>query len=338
MKYMHIGDLGLSAIAKALEGDMIVTELNFSNARVSSLSVRDLAKSIGGDPDSFSANSLNLAMSALRILDLSSNLICNDGAYAIADAMYGCHTLESVSLAGNRIEIKGALSVTDAVLDAPHILFLSLKNNFLTEEDLQTIAKVLDEQEYRDNSGQHAVTVPSATGFELMSEKERMRQIQVLKAGKRLKSMAPSQFRSPNTSTFARCYYFSGKKQGGVFKWVGQELDTYKPPPRSAAGGRPATGETKSGGSEGGDGGQEHFSQQGRVPGVDGGAAGAALRALHMNGGATATAEEDGNSDDEEGVVAHLKTKRGPLQSVAALADGEVGVTDAVVAARQFVF
>ena len=62
MRYMHVGDIGASALAGALQADMIITELCLANARISSVGVSDLAASIGGDPENFSVNVESMAM------------------------------------------------------------------------------------------------------------------------------------------------------------------------------------------------------------------------------------------------------------------------------------
>lgn len=241
------------------------------------------------------------------------------------------------------------------------LLHVSLKNNFLSEEDLQTIAKMLDEQEYRDNSGKHAVTVPGTGPLDALSEKERERQIQVLKAGKRLKSMKKTAFRTlPNTSSLARCYYYSGRKHGGVFKWVGQELDSRQPKHHDSSHLHAHTRKDNPGTFSGArsDDAQQHYSIMGRVPEAVGMASNSVRiqtlqgvypynnsgGAAHKEGtesGEKKEEEEDAKSDyssgSEAAVVKHLKI--GAVENRPSdLAAGEVLLTHNVMAARKFIY
>jgi Ran GTPase-activating protein (RanGAP) involved in mRNA processing and transport len=89
---------------------------------------------------------------ALHYLDISCNLVCDTGALALAEALQRLppsSKLTKVSLAGNRIGLKGVLALITAVHHSKNIEFLSVKNNTLTEYDMQSLVKFMDEIGYK---------------------------------------------------------------------------------------------------------------------------------------------------------------------------------------------
>jgi hypothetical protein len=101
---MKVGDRGLQDLSRALQGDMVITALNLSNARVSSVSVEQLAAVLP-------------SMSALVYLDLSCNLICDEGASSLSTALSDpTSRIDKVVLTGNRIRLRGAISLVQTVL------------------------------------------------------------------------------------------------------------------------------------------------------------------------------------------------------------------------------
>lgn len=145
MKYMVVGDGGLTRISYALSGDIIVTDIILASAKVGSIGTAVFASVL---KDIFS----------LRYLDMSCNLICDKGAVALADAfetLPPVNKLTKVSLAGNRIGLRGIIALVKAVHASKNIEWLSVKNNPLTEYDRQSLGKFMDEMGY---SSMDAVT------------------------------------------------------------------------------------------------------------------------------------------------------------------------------------
>ena len=108
MKYMKIGDAGLTDLSVVLLNDQIIRSINLSNARVSSEGIAALADVLP-------------TMSALTHLDLSCNLICNDGAQALVTAITHeeCVNLQKLVLTGNRIGLKGCMTLVQEVFNSP---------------------------------------------------------------------------------------------------------------------------------------------------------------------------------------------------------------------------
>jgi hypothetical protein len=138
MKYVHVGNKGLSALSSVLVGDMQIRWLCLSNARVSCDGASTLAAALP-------------YIKALTYLDLSQNAIADDGAVAIARAIAPMHVqtasifvsgelklrdpahseplishpLKQLILSGNRISSRGAKALINALLHShvPHSTF-----------------------------------------------------------------------------------------------------------------------------------------------------------------------------------------------------------------------
>ena len=143
LKHMVIGDSGAQQLADVLAHDMIIRDLTLAGARIGSTGAICLAGSIR-------------SMKELVALDLSGNCITDDGAVSIAESLVNTVSpLARLSLAGNRITLPAAIELVLAALNysksSGRAFWMSLQNNSLSELDLQSLRKLLEEHSTDSN-------------------------------------------------------------------------------------------------------------------------------------------------------------------------------------------
>ena len=132
--YNGIGDAGAKALAKVLNCNTILEELELSHTKIGSVGAEALAKAIG----------LNIA---LKKLDLSKNYVCYIGAKALAEVL-NCNTiLEELDLSCNEIGSVGTEALAQAVVSNT-----ALKKLDFTVNDVGDVGAIALAQALHSNS------------------------------------------------------------------------------------------------------------------------------------------------------------------------------------------
>ena len=172
MKYLNIGNNGAYLLSNVLHNDPIIVQLTLQAARIGDDGIIELA-------------SILPTMHRLKYLDLSSNAMTDIGAMALSDSLLQHKTLRVLSIAGNKIGLKGIVNVASAIVSShiqlherkkelqnemnqtantiqslinpismdainkeSRIIWCSVKNNQLSNQDYETIIKLFEEYEF----------------------------------------------------------------------------------------------------------------------------------------------------------------------------------------------
>ena len=128
LSHNKIGDDGARAIAHALRGCELLSELDLSGNGIQDAGTEALSEA--------------LRSCKLQRLSLASNCIGDDGARAIADALRGCEVLSVLNLSGNGIQDAGAEALSEA-LRSCKLQRLSLASNCIGDDGARAIAHAL---------------------------------------------------------------------------------------------------------------------------------------------------------------------------------------------------
>ena len=117
IQQLQIGDTGALMIAKAIENNQSLQQLNLSHNRIGITGVRALAKALEKNR-------------SLQGLTLKRNEIDSAGALALAVALEKNQTLQQLNLAGNKIKDEGARALVQALEKNLSIQRLDLYSQF----------------------------------------------------------------------------------------------------------------------------------------------------------------------------------------------------------------
>jgi len=124
-KHGNIGDVGATALAKALETHTVVKEIDLDRNEIGDDGVRALAQALKTNP-------------VLTELELGHNNIGDDGAVALAEALKTNTALTALDLEGNKIGVDGARALVAALKVNSVLAKLDLKSHSL--DDAFTVA------------------------------------------------------------------------------------------------------------------------------------------------------------------------------------------------------